>query len=330
MGEGPGIRIGAIILGGTLSWRRDGLEALGPRLLLPLLNRPLLLHVLDWLRPAGLAQATICVNDASPALRDLVGDGSGCALDITYAVDQLPRGPAGCSRDAAAFAPADHYVVVEASTVPCVPLAPLVAAHLASRADATVVVSEAGPAPRPVGVYVFTAAALARVPATNYCDIKEMLVPLVLQQGGAVRAYVGCAGLPRIVDLASYLEAHADALRRTVASHAAPPGYAWRARVCAHRTATLAADVQCAGPVLLGPRTRVRSGAVLLGPAVVGADCELGPRAVLRRSVLWDAVALGAEARVDLSLLTGPAHLAPGQVVTGRIVRPARAGVRVG
>ena len=85
----------AIILGGRHVWNEDAFAALGPRLLLPVANAPLVHYTLAWLRDGGVSRATLCTNRAVSLLHAFLGAGQEHACELYYCVDRLPRGPAG-------------------------------------------------------------------------------------------------------------------------------------------------------------------------------------------------------------------------------------------
>ena len=65
-----------IILAGVHTWGESPLERICPRPLLPVAGRPLVSHLLDWLRSGGISHATICANSQSDAFHRCLGNGS--------------------------------------------------------------------------------------------------------------------------------------------------------------------------------------------------------------------------------------------------------------
>ncbi len=285
----------AIILGGAHVWREDTLESLCPRLLLPVLNAPLVGYTLAWLRAAGVRQAVICANDATPLARACLSDGADRGMELYYYEDHVPRGPAGCSRDAAALVPAENYVVIEGSVLPVMDLRGLLRFHERMGAAATVVVhpvegnGDGGNGHHcPAGIYVLARRALEQVPAVGYQDLKEVLIPRLYQQQEWVAAYPAEAPSPRLKDLASYLALQGWLLAKLAARDSDGEGYAWRGPARVHRTARVADGARLVGPVMLGPHTRVLEGAIMVGPTVLGGNGVVERQALVKRSVLWE------------------------------------------
>ena len=59
--RGAGAKYRGIVLAGVHAWGDCVLERAVCRPLLPVADRPLVAHALDWVRSAGVAEATVCV-----------------------------------------------------------------------------------------------------------------------------------------------------------------------------------------------------------------------------------------------------------------------------
>jgi len=312
--------IAGIILAGSHVWQENGFESLGPRLLLPIANAPLIRHLLAWLREGGVRTIAICANEGSPALQAYLLDGAAEEVDVYYYEDRAPRGPAGCMRDAAQFAEADEFVVVDGSILPGFELRSLVQFHRQHEASACVVVerrargsAESEAWLHPVGIYVFAGRALESVPATGFQDTKETLIPRLHREGVPVVTFAAERPSPRVRGLASYLELQAWVLGRLYARELTVEGYEWRNGVCLHRSAWIAPRARILGPVMIGPQSRVEDEAAIVGPTVIGGRCALHRRSAVTRSVLWDRCVVSGRAVVDHCLMTTGTYLAPGE-----------------
>ncbi len=300
----------AIIIAGAHVWQDDAFGAVCPRLLLPVANVPLVAHAFRWLQSAGIHRMVLCVNaDVSQLQRTLRAGPE--EMQVDYYVDRVPRGPAGCARDAATLVPADEYVVLEGGVLPGCPLREILQAHQQGAAPATVVVEPAsavrpgwGLSASPAGIYVLTAAALEQVPRTSYQDLKEGLIARLLRQAAPVTAYAAAHASLRVRDLESYLAVQGEVMTAAQNNGGPPPGYDYVDGACVHRTASIDSGARLVGPVMVGPGTEIAAGSFVVGPAVLGRNCLLGAETMVSRSVLWDGCVLGRRSQVDLSLLT--------------------------
>ena len=107
-----------VVLAGVHAWGNCFLEYAIPRPLIPMVDRPLVAHPLGWLRDGGIPSASICANSDTAFLRRRLGNGCSWGISLDYYEDVMPRGPAGCTRDAVIQNGCATLVVVEATTVP--------------------------------------------------------------------------------------------------------------------------------------------------------------------------------------------------------------------
>jgi NDP-sugar pyrophosphorylase family protein len=266
-------------------------------------------------------------------LRERGGDGTQYGVELTYCVDRLPRGPAGCVHDAAMVTPADFYVVVEGSIIPGIDLAPVLRAQAKNGAALTIVVNDAdeeeecfGSRMSPAGIYIFSPRACEVIPTTGYQDIKEMLVPQLRRKDGVVSAYFAAEPSPRINHLEWYLAAQGWILQKLGSGGPPSGGYRQLDGSYIHRRAYVADDACIVGPVMVGPNARVEQESVILGPSVIGNGSVIGDQSVVKHSVIWDHCSVGERAEVDRCLMISGASVPAGDVRFNKVCRPQVVG----
>jgi len=300
-----------------------------PRPLLPVAQLPVITHVLHWLREGGMTRATVCANAASREVGRLVGDGSSVGLHLTHAEDVMPRGPAGCARDAALAYSADTFVVADATVIPNFALQDVVDAHRASGAALTAVVhytprgARPGPcAATPTGIYVFARRAFEAVLSTGFQDIKEHLLPALRRRHERVMAYVSREFCPRVLNAETYLAVNHWMLDRLAADPAAIERWspiARRGQLMAHPSADVHPTATTIGPVLLGPRVSIGAHAVIVGPTSIGADTHVAEGAAVCRSVIWRDAKIGERAYVDACVVGDSVTVAAGTALHSNV-----------
>jgi NDP-sugar pyrophosphorylase family protein len=218
----------------------------------------------------------------------------------------MPRGPAGCLRDASELTDAEEYVVVEGFILPSVDLRAVLSAHRRSGAVATIVVhgerhneTASWRESAPVGVYVFSRHAVSRISPSSYQDIKETLIPGLLRDGATVVVCPADEPSPRVWDLATFLGVQPWALARARDHGDLHSRYMWRGTTAVHPTAWMAKSARAIGPAMIGAGTHVGERALLIGPVVVGSECRLGESVLVGNSVICDGAVLEPESRVD-------------------------------
>jgi NDP-sugar pyrophosphorylase family protein len=312
------------VLAGVHAWGESALEQVCPRPLLPVVGRPLTWYVLDWLARAGIRQASICANSDTRIFRQCLGNGTLNDMQLDYYADLMPRGPAGCVRDAAT-ADADVLVVVEASVATRIDLAALLNAHRQARAALTIVVM--GPdRTEPAGIYVLSRTALGYIPTRGYQDIKEMLIPKLYGRGEVVLPWpVDDRENLRVRDAASYLAVNSWALEGPSPAWVPPPGYRALAQAYVHESARVAGTARLIGPLVVGPHCRIDDGATIVGTTTLGAHCRIGADAVVSRTALWTGCHVEAGAIVDHCVLVHGATVEPAGMMRDTVCVPADA-----
>jgi mannose-1-phosphate guanylyltransferase len=238
---------------------------------------------------------------------------------VDYFEDVMPRGPAGCTRDAAMAAgnSATEYVVAEGTILPHLDLESLVESHRDSGAALTVVVGDNGEASgscngilEPVGIYVFSASAVKHVPENGYQDIKERLIPQLYKAGEKIVPFgVRRDRVPRVTNPATYLLLNQREIERLASGHRTPSDYHRRQEAWIHSSAQVAASARFVGPVMVGPGTVIEDDVVVVGPTSIGSGCHIGARSVVSRSTLWRGAAIGPAAQLDRCIVADDAEV---------------------
>jgi mannose-1-phosphate guanylyltransferase len=318
--------IGVVLAGSQ--YGRDGVfEHLLRTPMFPVAQRPIISFALGWLAGAGVGRVTVCTNNANAMVERAFGPGSPLGLDLRCMRDGLPRGAAGCVRDATLGSGAQTIVVVEGFLIPMVDLTELLDAHHRSGALATTVVEVerrrtgiGRERPRmPGGIYVFDRRALADVPAAGFQDIKQGLLERLYTRGEPVVGYDVPGVAPRVLDHASYTAANAWLIASAQARPALFPGYRPVGDGMQHATARVHAQARLIGPVLLGPGVRVDPGAVIVGPTSIGAGSVVEAGALVSRSLIWQRCTVKRTAVVDASLLSDGCVVPIGEHLFGAV-----------
>ena|GEM_PF-1143539 len=311
-----------IILSGAHSWERSGFCGLICKTLVPIALQPLIWHVTQWLRRGGIERAHICGNGHTDYLREQLKNGFANELALSYVEDIMPRGPAGCVRDAGIGQRADQFVVIEGTVVPHVDLPELLDAHKKSRASLTVVSGDdgrAGPSDvtqKPMGIYVFSSRILREIPRVGYQDIKETLIPALHRMGERVVAFKVARGVAlRVGNAASYLRANMTEVQRIAHHGTLGREYVKIAQAWVHTSTQVDPTARFIGPALVDAGCTIGPGSLVVGPTSIGAGCRIEPFAVVSRAVVWDRCTIGRSAMLDHSILTSEANVLAGEVL---------------
>lgn len=308
----------AIVLAGTVSWRRTPFDALLPRPLLPVAQLPLIGYTLRWTALSGARRVTVCGNGLTALIREQLRSHRATLPPIDYSEDRSPRGAAGAARDAALATAGDLFVVADATTIPDVQLDRVIDEHRRRGAALTIVVQPSSPASSrdqhalvPTGLYIFSRRAFDAVPDTGYQDIKEALIPRLYAAGELVTTTEADGTCPRVLDAHSYLGVNHWMIARLAAQRSSLPRPGCEQAIL-HPSARISRSALLIGPVLVDAGAEIQAGATIVGPTAIGARSVVAAGAVVSRSVVWERCSIAAGALVDRTVLASDVAVAAG------------------
>lgn len=302
--------VAAIILAGQLARGRSSLDSAGPRSLLTVGHARWLHLVIEQCVSSGVKAVGVCVTELPPRVAAELEPWVE-RIDLRILVDGVPRGSAGCCRDAVDLFDSDTFIVIEGSAHPRPPLAELLARHRREAAAVTLAVSNGaegaahagGPHATPVGVAVMSAECLRQVPEVGFQDLKEGLIPRLLEIGRSGATLPVERDCPRIRDLETYLYSQRLLLEDTIGAGVGVfDDWGSTPRPCSTSAGDWP-DVEFVGPVLVGAGSRIDPGAILVGPCVIGPGCSIEAGAVIAGSVVREGCRVGPRSVVRNSLL---------------------------
>lgn len=302
----------AMVLAAGLGTRMRPLTRLRPKPALPVLNRPLIAHVLAHLASHGVTRAVINTHSLPQILEQAAARWAPDGMEISFSHEMEILGTAGGLGQAARHFRDATFYLMNSDSVSDVDLAQAAEAHRASGRRATLVVRphdaaegyrpvevarEPGPAPRLAsiaggrwghgeprtftGVHVIEPAVLDSIPAGRASDINAEVYPGLLD---ADRESVGAwlhtgwwfeAGSP-----ARYLRLNMEMLRRSGRRSVFGPGF----------FVDEEARVDCA---VVGEGSRLLGGAVVSG-SVLWENVTVGERTTVRDCVITEGVSIPA------------------------------------
>ncbi len=93
----------AIILAGGLGTRLRPLTNDKPKPMLPIGEKPILEHLIDWTKKAGVKSIVLCVSYLKESIQDYFEDGKQFGVKIEYAISDMPLATAGQLKTAEKF-----------------------------------------------------------------------------------------------------------------------------------------------------------------------------------------------------------------------------------
>jgi NDP-sugar pyrophosphorylase family protein len=130
--------IDVAVLAGGLGMRLRGILPETPKILAPVLGRPFVEHLLNWLIGQGARRVILCLGYRAEDVLTYLETHSFASLEIHPVVEPEPLGTGGALAYARSLLCSDPVLVVNGDTIVGVDLNTFLAAHRASRAEASI------------------------------------------------------------------------------------------------------------------------------------------------------------------------------------------------
>ncbi len=305
----------AMIMAAGLGTRLLPLTELIAKPMVPILNRPVMEHILRLLRRHGISEVAANLHHHPQAIQEYFGDGSRYGLHLHYNVEPELLGTAGgvgACRDALGEG---TFVVVSGDALTDVDLASLVAAHKRSGGIATIAVKQVedpslygvvvhdrdgrvtGFQEKPAreearsvlcncGIYAFEPRIFDYIPAGVFVDFALHVFPALLSAGDPFHIWRLDSYWNDVGNIDQYRIGNFDALLGRVRVQV--PGESVSRNVWVGPGSTVSPNARIKPPVLIGGGCRVEDDAELIGPLIIGDDCVIEAGAVLSGVIHWD------------------------------------------
>ncbi|MBN8868093.1 MAG: NDP-sugar synthase [Solirubrobacterales bacterium] len=301
-----------------------------PKPMVPVLNRPVMEHIVRLLAGHGFTEVIANVHWFPEVIQAHFGDGSDFGVELSYSHEEELLGTAGGVRHASHFFEED-FLVISGDAMTDIDLAAMREFHrshggiatLATRrvADTSefgvVITDESGriqgfqekPDPAEAlsdlancGIYMFKREIFDHFPAPGesklaapghpegFADWAYDVFPSLLEAGIDFYAHETDSYWNDIGTIDELVQSNFDALEGAV--DLGLPEREAMPGVWVEGEAEGLDGAEIDGPVLIGDGTRIGAGAQLVGPLVIGAGCSIGARAGVREAVLLDRSSL--------------------------------------
>ncbi len=327
----------AILLCGGEGTRLRPLTCRTPKPMVRIFDRPILWHVLQWLRTHGVTEAAVTLRYRPHVLRDYFGDGHEAGISLTYFTENDPLGTAGAVRACRDFIGDEDVIIASGDGICDLDLSAALQFHRDRKAEATMLLYShpeplsygivrtgvrdriIGFAEKPAwgevftdrvntGIYILSPSAVDRIPANTPYDFSGDLFPAMVAENAAL---CGCT-LPGywrdLGDPAAYRACIRDALEGKVSLARQIERIELPEGISVTGPCYISAKASLTSPCTIGPYTVLQEGA------------SLGAGSRVTESVISGTLGIGAEAEgaiLDRGALLGPSARAEKDSVIG-------------
>ena len=314
----------AVIMAGGEGTRLRPLTSNAPKPLLPLVNRPMMEHIVDLLKRHGIDDIVVTVAFMANSIREYFGDGSDFGVTMTYATEESPLGTAGSVRNAMEHL-TERFVVISGDVLTDVDLSAIIATHDEKQAMATiglahvdnplefgiVITRDDGSIERflekptwgqvfsdtiNTGIFVLEPEIFDYIEEGRPVDFSGEVFPSLLRDGKPLFGAITEGYWEDVGTIDSYVRAHKDILDGKVRVEI--PGFEIRPGVWLGENADLHTESTIVGPAVIGENCRVEADAVIGEYTVLGANVRIRQDAFLERTVVNDHAYLGEGVRL--------------------------------
>jgi mannose-1-phosphate guanylyltransferase len=331
----------AVILVGGEGTRLRPLTSTVPKPVVPLVDRPMMVYMLEWLRGHGIDDVIMSCGFKATNVRAVLGDGSQLGIALRFVEEPDPRGTAGALKFAERFLD-ERFLMLNGDVLTDLDLTAQIAQHERTGATGTLALvpvpdpSSYGlvrvredrsvdeflekPSPDAVldtnlisaGAYVLERSILDLSPPDRNVSIEREIWPVLVDDGlyGYVddAAYWLDIGTPE-----RYLQATCDILEgnvRTAVASRLGDGF-----LAIDGSARI--DGRAIPPTVVGARASVAAGARVGSLAVLADDVSVGRGSTVERSVVLEGATIGAGC-VLCDCIVGPrARIGDGTQIRG-------------
>jgi mannose-1-phosphate guanylyltransferase/phosphomannomutase len=281
-------------------------------------------HILLHLRRHQMREVVATVQYLGASIRNYFGDGSEQGVALTYSVEDSPLGTAG-SVMLARQQLTEPFVVISGDSLTDIDLVAAARFHRERRALATivlkpvpnpleygvVVVDEGGAVQRFIekpswgevisdlantGIYILDPAVFDFFRAGEVTDWSGDVFPRLLKEGEPVFGWVASGYWEDVGSHGAYIKANFDCLEGRVKVDI--PGERVGESVWVHKDAEVSPAARIDGPALICAGAKVRAGAWVNGPCVVGGYTTIDTGAKVSNSIMWDHTYIGENSRL--------------------------------
>jgi mannose-1-phosphate guanylyltransferase/phosphomannomutase len=337
----------AVVMAGGEGSRLRPLTSTRPKPLVPVVNRPILWHVLRLLRRHGTGEAYITLHYLADQITTAFADSTDIGLDLNYSFEDRPLGTAG-SVKAIEEDLDGSFMVISGDVITDFDLSRLIQFHKKKGAMVTiglarvqnpleygvVMTTPDGKVERflekpgwsevfsdtvNTGIYIVEPEVLRQIEPEKQYDFSKDLFPKLLRNGEPIFAlpldgYWCDVGMP-----SQYIMAHHDILSGK--TRVEIPGKSIGDNIWVEEGADINSSAKIIGPCLIGSRALIQKNATVGPLSCIGSNVTVESEAVVSRSVVFDFAYIGREAEAKGCVIGKSAVLRPrARIFEGAVV----------
>ncbi len=338
----------AVIMAGGFGTRIQPLTSSMPKPMIPLFNRPIMLHIVELLKKHDITDLVMLLYHQPEIIKKFFRDGSDFGVRITYVTPLQDMGTAGAVKAAEKYLD-ERFLVISGDLLTDFNLKKVLDFHADNQAKATITLTSVKDPlqfgvvitdkekritqflEKPgwgevisdtinTGIYVLEPEILSYIPDGENFDFSQDLFPRMLANNDALFGYPAKGYWRDIGNTDSYREAHHDIFKGRVNLKIDEPKQDY-----VGKDLRIGADVNLEAPsglegtVVVGDNTQIL-GDVRIKDSVVGRNCTIEAGVKLNRCVIWDNAYIKKGAKITDSVICSNVRVGQGAVLEEGVI----------
>jgi mannose-1-phosphate guanylyltransferase / phosphomannomutase len=338
----------AVIMAGGFGTRIQPLTGSMPKPMVPLFNRPIMLHIVELLKKYDITELVMLLYHQPFYIKNFFRDGSDFGVKITYVTPLQDMGTAGAVKAAEKYLD-ERFMVISGDLLTDFNLKKIMDFHEDNKARATITLTSVKDPlqfgvvitdkekritqflEKPgwgevisdtinTGIYILEPEILKYIPADENFDFSQDLFPLMLKKKDALFGVTVKGYWRDIGNTDSYREAYHDIFRGRVNLKIDEPKQDF-----VGKDLRVGADVKLVnaegleGTVVIGDNSQVL-GDVRIKDSVIGRNCTVEAGVRLNRCIIWDNSYVKKGARITDSVICSNVVVGQGAVLEEGVI----------
>jgi mannose-1-phosphate guanylyltransferase/phosphomannomutase len=310
----------AVVMAGGFGTRIQPLTNSIPKPMLPILNKPMMEHIIKKLKSVGINEIVVLLYFKPEVIQNYFKDGSDLGIKINYVLPDDDYGTAGAVKKAQKYLD-ERFIVVSGDLVTDFDFKEIIGFHDAVNSKLTitltsvedplqfgvVITDKDGKILRflekpgwgevfsdtiNTGIYVIEPEILDYIPDNIPFDFSKDLFPKLMKEGITLYGYNAKGYWRDVGNPESYREVNKDILKEKVKIDFEGEKLVYPSGVLYTKTKDLPASLEVVGRVVLDENVKLEEN-ITLENVVIGKNCHIGKNTYIKDSVLWWDIKIG-------------------------------------
>ncbi len=325
----------AVIIAGGLGTRLRPLTYNTPKPIVPVVNRPFIVHQIELLKQHGIDEVILNLHYLSDSIKEILDDGAEWGMKIRYSIEEKPLGTAGAVKNAEEYFKDEELIVVfNGDILTDANITEIIKLHKAKKASATltltpvedptsyglVLCDEAGrvnqflekPSWERVegmtrkninaGIYILDPKIFRELPKNKPVMFEHNVFPDLLNSGQPVYGFETDAYWIDIGNPEKYRAAHQAVLRGDV-TLVRVFGRREKGGIWIDEKSEIDQTAKIYGPSVIGNHVKIGPATMIREYSVIGNDIEIGSNTVIENSIIWNGCRIGSNVKLSGCIL---------------------------